>query len=117
MRFGHKYGAKPTTIDNIRFASQAEARRYAELQLLVKIGRIRDLTLQPKYPLHVVKLYRNGWPIEIETVATYVGDFEYIECESGEIVTEDVKGFKTAAYLLKKKLVRAIHGIEIRETK
>lgn len=115
MRFAHKYHAKATEVDGIRFQSQREARRYGELKLLQQVGRIRDLRLQPAYPLHIVKLYRNGWPIEIATVSTYIGDFEYTDCQSGEIVTEDAKGFKTETYRLKRKLVEAIHGITIQE--
>ena len=37
-----KYHAVPTTIDNIRFASKAEARRYRELRLLEKAGEIAN---------------------------------------------------------------------------
>lgn len=110
-----KYRAKPTEIDGIRFASQKEARRYQELKLRERAGEIRDLKLQPEYPLHVVRLYRNGWPIEIATVAKYIGDFEYTVCETGEIITEDVKGVRTSTYTLKRKLVAAIHGITIAE--
>lgn len=116
MRFsGHKYRAKPMEIDGRRFASQAEGRRYAELKLLLQVNAISDLECQPVFPLHVVKLYRNGMPIEIETVAKYIADFQYIDLKSGEIVVEDVKGFKTETYRLKKKLVEAIHGVHVRE--
>lgn len=64
---GHKYNAQRTVIDGISFASKAEARRFAELKLMVKAGEIRDLELQPKYPLIV-----NG-----QTVASYTADFRY----------------------------------------
>ena len=111
----HKFNAKPTEVDGEYFASRREARRYRELKLLLYAGRIRDLVLQPEYPLHIVKLYRNGWPIEIATVAKYIGDFEYTDCQSGEIKTEDTKGFRTAVYRLKQKLMAAIHGIHIYE--
>lgn len=111
----HKYHAKPTVIDGVRFASQKEARRYQELKILERAGKIQDLRLQPEYPLHVVKIYRNGWPIEIATVAKYIGDFEYTDCQTGEIITEDVKGMRTSVYALKRKLVAAIHGITIAE--
>jgi hypothetical protein len=111
----HKYHAKPTDVDGIRFASQREAIRYKQLRLLERTGEIRDLELQPVFPLHVVKLYRNNWPIELATVAKYIADFRYLDKRSGEIVVEDAKGFKTETYRLKKKLVEAIHGITISE--
>lgn len=111
-----KYHAKPEWRDGLRFASKREAARYGELKLLERAGAIQDLTVQPAYPLSVVKLYRNGWPIDIATVGFYIGDFEYTDTQSGEIVTEDTKGFRTPMYALKRKLMAAIHGITIRET-
>ena len=110
-----KYRARPEWVDGRRFASQREAIRYKQLRLLERTGDIQDLECQPVFYLHVVKLYRNGWPIEIATVGKYIADFRYLDKRSGEIVTEDAKGFKTPAYRLKKKLVEAIHGITVIE--
>jgi hypothetical protein len=105
----HKYGAVATEVDGIRFASKAEARRYGQLKLLEKAGRISDLKLQPRFPLTV----------EGVKVGTYVGDFQYTEIGSDGAakarVTEDVKGVKTPLYVLKRKLVKAIYGIDILE--
>lgn len=82
----------------VRFDSKKEAEFYAELKLREKAGEISHLRLQPRYLLqeafkHEGKQYR-----EME----YVADFEYIE--DGKTVVVDVKGFKTAVYMLKKKL-------------
>lgn len=99
-----KYGAKRTEVDGILFASQREARRYSELRILERAGEIRDLELQPVYPITA-----NG-----RTVAKYVADFRYQT--NGGTVIEDVKGMKTPVYRLKKKLVEAIHGVRITET-
>lgn len=46
----HKYHAKPTTVDGIRFASKAEARRYSELRLLEKAGEIKNLEAHAERP-------------------------------------------------------------------
>jgi hypothetical protein len=100
-----KYGAIPTTVDNIRFASRAEASRYSELRLLEKAGQIVALTVQPRWPLTV-----NGYK-----VGTYVGDFAYSDVVSGRFCVEDVKGVRTPVYKLKSKLMRACHGIVIQE--
>lgn len=43
----------------------------------------------------------------------YVADFVYKN--RGLVVVEDVKGFKTPVYKLKKKLMRSVLGIEIKE--
>lgn len=102
----HKYKAQRTEVDGVVFASKAEARRYGELKLLYDQGEIQRLTLQPRFPLEV-----NGVKI-----GTYVADFAYVHPEAGYIV-EDVKGVKTPVYKVKRKLVRALHGIEIYEVK
>lgn len=101
----HKYNAVATTVDGVVFPSKAEARRYEQLKLLERNGRISNLELQPRYPLLV-----NG-----EKVGEYRGDFRYIE--DGVTILEDTKGMKTDVYKIKAKLVKAIYGITIRETK
>jgi hypothetical protein len=90
-----KYGAIPTTVDNVTFASRAEARRYAELRLLQRSGAIKDLACHPRWPLTV-----NGLK-----VATYVADFAYSDAATGRFCVEDVKGVRTPVYKLKRKLM------------
>lgn len=99
-----KYRSRRVTIDNIEFASVAEGLRYRELVLLQRAGAISELVLQVKYPLVV-----NG-----VLVCTYVSDFDYVQ--NGAKVVEDKKGFRTPVFKLKRKLMRAVHGIIIRET-
>ena len=113
-RHMNKYREKRTFIDGRCFASQKEGHRYQQLVILQRAKVIADLECQPVFPIHVVRLYRNGWPIEIATVAKYHADFQYTDLRTGEIVVEDVKGFRAnEAYRLRKKLVEAIHGITI----
>ena len=100
-----KYRAVRTTVDNITFASKAEARRYQELRMLVRAGKIEHLHLQPRYPLVVNRV----------KIGAYVGDFLYQR--DGVEVLEDVKGCPTPVYRLKKKLMKAIYGIEIQEVR
>lgn len=104
-----KYRAKPTVVDGIRFASQKEARRYQELKLLEKAGKIYDLELQPAFELLVY--------LGLRPIGKYVGDFRYSEIVDGleSRIVEDVKGFKTPLYRWKKKHVEAQYGIQIRE--
>lgn len=109
-----KYAAVPTTIDNIRFASKREAARYLELKMLEKAGEIKELTLQPKYPLIVRPRSMGGYG-NCVVVGNYIADFRYREGPRGILRIEDVKGVKTPIYRLKKKMVEAIYGIEIRE--
>lgn len=113
-RNGHKFNAVRTKIDGYSFASKAEAHRYVELALLKRAGEIFELELQPKY-LIVVETPRG----DHVTVGSYRADFRYKRRVNGlatpETVVEDVKGVRTEAYQLKKKLVEAQYGITISE--
>jgi hypothetical protein len=107
-RRASKFGARPTTAGGVRFASAKEARRHGELLALVAAGAIGALRRQVPYRLVV-----NG-----HLIATYYADAVYLDYESGEEVVEDVKSAATRrlpVYRLKRRLMAAIHGIEIRE--
>lgn len=113
-RFGRsKYRAVKTEVDGIMFDSKKEAARYVELKEKLDAGIIQDLKLQPKFDC-IVKGTK---------VCTYRADFEYLLVDEvgpqGQIsyyVVEDVKGYKTSTYRLKKKLVEALFpGTKINE--
>ena len=106
LRLPSKYGNRRTEVDSIVFASKREAERYQNLCLLEKAGEISDLSCQPRFPLVVQGM----------KVCTYVADFEYREKDNPVLVVEDVKGHKTREYVLKKKLMKALYGIDVRET-
>jgi hypothetical protein len=99
MRF-HKYGAKRTEVDGIKFMSQSEANRYVELKLLERSGQIQNLSLQPRFTLQ--EGFLNVDTLEKERKIEYVADFMYTE--NNETIVEDVKGMKTADYKIKRKL-------------
>lgn len=104
-----KYGAVPTERDGYRFASRREAADYDALALRLKAGEIRDLQLQVRFPC-VVEGYK---------VCDYVADFVYyerVDDVTWRFVIQDSKGVRTPIYRLKAKLIRAIYGVEIRET-
>lgn len=103
MRF-NKYKAVKTIVDGIKFDSKKEAKRYTELKILVSSGDIKDLELQPRFDF-----VHNG-----VKMGFYKADFRYTE--DGKIIIEDVKGFKTPMYNLKKKMMKAFYGIDIFET-
>lgn len=102
-----KYGNIKCELDGIHFDSRKERDRYSQLRLLEKGSAICELILQPSFPLIV-----NG-----HNIGTYKADFQYTECGTGEQVVEDVKSrpTKTPVYNLKKKLVSAIYGIQVKE--
>jgi hypothetical protein len=111
-----KYNAVPTMVDGVRFASKAEARRYAELCLLQKSGDIGGLEVQPQF-----LLWANSFPLgsaesQSVPVGKYIADFRYY-LPDGEMVIEDVKSAPTCTpvYKLKKRIVEVQYGIRITE--
>ena len=104
---GHKYNAQRTEVDGFVFDSKREARRYQELQLLERAGQIEHLELQPIFDISV-----NG-----QKICKYIADFRYMDLAPGSagVVVEDSKGVKTDVYKLKKKLVKAVYGIDVKE--
>lgn len=88
------------------FDSKKEAARYLELKRLQQFGFISNLKTQVRYDLKV----------NDAKICAYVADFVYHDTEKNSEVVEDVKGFKTATYKLKKKLMEVCHGIKILET-
>ena len=122
-RYGSKYGNQKITIDNITFDSTGEGLRYKELKLLEKTGQITDLQLQKKFI--IVPEIREPDTVGprggvkkgklIQSAAYYIADFVYYD-KNGKLVVEDFKGFKTDLYKLKKKLMKYIYGIDIKET-
>jgi len=104
-----KYRNRKTEVDGITFDSLREARRYAELCLMERAGQISDLQRQVVFELAPsVRIHGRKRPS-----LRYVADFVYME--RGEQVVEDVKGVITEGYRIKRHLLMAIHGIEIRE--
>lgn len=105
-----KYHAKKTELDGITFDSRKEADRYAELKLLERSGAIHNLRRQVRYEL-IPAQKKDGKTIE--RACHYIADFVYEE--NRKTVVEDVKGFRTKEYVLKRKLMLQVHGIEVRE--
>ena len=100
VRTTSKYKNKKIIIDGIEFDSKKEAKRYSELKLLERAGKIKDLELQKVFELQPSfkknnKTYRK---------TTYKADFYYFDIEKDKYIVEDVKGFKTEVYKLKKKI-------------
>lgn len=100
-----KYGNKKTKVGDLTFDSKLEAERWQELCELQRAGKIGFLKRQRSFLLAV-----NG-----VSICRYRADFTYVE--NGCLVVEDAKGFLTDVYKIKKRLMRAVHGIEIRETR
>lgn len=113
----HKYAVSPRderTVDGITFASKREMRAFLTLQMAEKAGAIRDLKMQVTFKWDTV--YRaNGQEYIQSPPFYYKADFTYTDVATGELVVVDVKGCKTPEYRRKKKIMRLLFGIEIRE--
>lgn len=105
----NKYHNKKVMVDDIKFDSKKEARRYNELKLLEKAGIIKNLQRQVKYELQPSFKYNN----KTIRAINYIADFVYEK--NGKLIVEDVKGIRTDVYKLKKKLFLYIFNIEIQE--
>ena len=120
-----KYKAKKTIVDGITFDSKKESKRYQELKLLEKVGNISSLQTQVKYVLipsqyegtgeYYTKGIHKGEEKKrlVEKEVSYYADFVYEQ--DGQTIVEDTKGVKTDVYIMKRKLMRYIHGIAIKE--
>ncbi|MBP3342297.1 MAG: DUF1064 domain-containing protein [Peptococcaceae bacterium] len=127
MRYG-KYGNKKVTVDGIVFDSRKEATRYRELKLLQDAGEISGLQVQVPFELIPAKYEhferfseKTGKKLKdgcrcVEKSCVYYADFVYMDCRTGQQVVEDTKGHKTEAYIIKRKLMLAVHGVHIYET-
>ena len=95
-----KYKSKSIVVDGIKFPSQLEAKRYIELKMMQRSGRISNLKLQPRFELQpsFKKNGKNYRKIE------YVADFQYFDNKDKKVVVEDTKGFETEVFKLKKKM-------------
>lgn len=101
-RSRNKYGNKKCKIDGYTFDSIKEGHRYAELKILLREGKIKDLELQKEYEL--VPSYIDNEGKRVRPVY-YKADFVYYDNEAGKTVIEDVKGFRNEIYKIKKKLM------------
>lgn len=104
-----KYSNQKTVFDGITFDSKAEARRFCVLKALERAGEISDLQRQVAFVLAPpVRIGGRGRP-----AMKYIADFVYLQ--GGQQVVEDVKGVRTAVFILKRHLMKSVHNIEIRE--
>jgi hypothetical protein len=96
----HKFNAKQTVCDGIKFSSKKEAKRYEQLKKLQSTGNIL--------------FFLDQVPFRLPGGVKYRCDF-MIFWEEGTVTIEDVKGFRTETYIIKKKMVEDLYSIEIME--
>lgn len=102
-----KYRNVKCTYNGIKFDSQGERDRYKVLELRQKAGEIYGLKTQIKFPIVINNV----------KVCNYIADFTYFVNEDkghhDAFIVEDFKGVITGLFTLKKKLMKAVLGIDI----
>ena len=93
------------------FDSKKEMRRYQQLELLQRAGKIKNLCCQVTYNL--LPTTRIGGQTQRKT--TYTADFVYWDIEKDCEVIEDAKGMRTDVYKIKRKLMWEILRKEVKE--
>lgn len=95
----NKYNAIKIKVDGYTFASKKEANRYITLMALQKLGTVKYFIRQPMF--------------DLGAGLTYKADF-LVFWTDGYVSFEDVKGFQTKEFKLKKKLVEAKYPVDIK---
>jgi len=95
----HKYHAKPTQSDGIKFASKKEAKYYETLKIMQKAG--------------IILFFLRQVPIHIGAGVRYFVDFQVFYTD-GHVEFVDIKGMQTKEFILKKKLVEERYPFEIK---
>jgi hypothetical protein len=98
MKPRHKFNARPTVRNGVRYASKAEARYAAALENRKRAGEVL-------FALEQV-------PIRLPGGTKYVVDFLVFEA-SGDVRFIDVKGVQTDAFKIKKREIEALYPFEI----
>lgn len=109
----NKYNNQKPIFNGHKFDSNRELQRYKILLFAEKSGKIKNLERQVKFILIPTQRDENGKLLEREV--SYYADFVYTDAKTGLLIVEDVKGVKTDAYIIKRKLMLALYGIQIKE--
>ena len=99
----HKFGAKRTECDGIKFDSKLEAKYYNTLKMAQQSGEL--LFFLRQVPFHL--------PGNTKYVVDFVEFWKGKNDEPGDIVFTDVKGYMTDLSRIKIAQTEEIYGIEI----
>lgn len=109
-----KYGNRKVTCEGITFDSMAEARRWQQLRQMETHGRIKDLARQVSFQLAPAVRFHDAF--KDKRPLTYRADFTYTD-ENDNLIIEDVKGHITDEFIIKRHLMKAYLGLDIRIVK
>lgn len=98
----HKFNARKTEVDGIKFHSKKEAEYYEHLKEKIADGELLFFLRQA--PLHLPG-----------NIKYYVDFVEF--WANGEVIFTDVKGYETKEFRMKKKMVESFYPIKINVVK
>lgn len=96
--YGHKFKARRTEIDGVKFASKKESRYYQDLLLRQKVGEVIFFLMQT--PFHL--------PGRIKYLVDFV---EFLS--DGSVRFIDIKGYDTPLSKTKRRMVEELYPIKI----
>jgi hypothetical protein len=107
-----KYRNIKTEVDGITFDSKREAARWGELKLMERAGLIRDLKRQVAFELAPGVKFEGA--LRRQPALRLIVDFQYTEHD--RLILEDVKGVVTDVFRIKRHLLKAQTGMDVRIT-
>lgn len=111
-RGASKYRSKRCECDGRTFASKRERDYYLVLKRRLADGEIKSFSCQ--YSFSLLPALKEGQVVVYRLPLRYIADF-VVTYPDGRMEVVDVKGFKTDVYLIKKRLMRQLLGVEIVE--
>lgn len=111
-----KYGNKKVTADGMTFDSKREYARWCDLCLMQKAGEI--YLLERQVPFVLAPSVKFDGAKRAQPALRIIVDFTYYLSKSNSFVVEDVKSPAsiTAAFTIKRHLLLAVHGWDIKVT-
>ena len=103
-----KYRNVKVTVDGITFDSKREAAYYAALKVRERAGEVSAVEMQRPFKM----LGPKG-----ELIATYKADFAFWDHTEDRFRVIDVKGFITKEFNLKRKMMKALLGVDVEVVK
>ena len=123
MKTSKYHNRKVKTSDGIVHDSRKEADRWQYLKMLESAGKIMELKRQMEFLLippqyEEIKTGKRKKRKVVERACIYKADFVYHD-EKGELIVEDVKGYKGggaySVFAIKRKLMLYVYGIQVKE--
>lgn len=106
-----KYRNHRTVVDGVTFDSKREAEYWHQLCLQQRAGLVFDLRRQVAFELAPGVKFAGAK--RAQPALRLIVDFAYRD-RHGQQVLEDVKGVLTTAFTIKRHLLKAVHGLEVR---